>query len=67
MITTNQEKVNHFVNALQHHVCQKTWEFRRLNTRVQKVKDTQEFKDFCVNKHDQWELQVWVLYLFFKK
>jgi len=67
MTITDQDKVNHFVNALKHHVCLKTWEFRKLNRMVQEVKDTQEFKDFCIAKHNQWELQVWVLYLYFSK
>ncbi len=64
---TDQDKVDHYLNALKHHIINKSWWFRKLNRMVQKVKDTQEFKDFCIAKHDIWELQVWVLYLFFKK
>ena len=71
MKTTNQDKINHYLWHLWQII--KLWdsewedEYQELYDKVQKVKDTIDFKNFCIQKHDEWELQVGVLYLYFMK
>jgi len=62
---TDNDKVNHYLNNLASKI--NFWEnsYIWLYEDIQKVKDTKKFKEFCIQKHDQWHLQIWVLYLFF--
>jgi len=62
---TDQDKVSHYVNNLKQLVL--FWHFEELHRKVNEVEHDQEFRDFCVRKHDEWHLQVGVLYLYFLK
>ena len=63
---TNQDKVNHYVNNLAQYI--QLWDdsFLELHINVQEVKETQAFKQFCIEKHDAWKITVNTLNLFFK-
>ena len=64
--TTNNEKVNHFVNNLTQYIM--LWEksFVNLYWKVSKVKNTKEFKEFCIDQYDNWKRAVKTLEKFFK-
>ena len=47
MSTTDKDKVNHYVGNLA-----MVW-LDSINNKVQKVKDTQEFKQFCIDLYDK--------------
>lgn len=63
----NTDKVNHYINNLKQYIM--FWEksFLSLHSKVMKVKNDVNFKKFCIEKHDKWEIHVKVLEDFFKK
>jgi hypothetical protein len=63
---SDQEKLDYYITSLNQHINK--WEdFIDLYNKVKKVKNTKWFKDFCIIKYDQWELHLWILYLYLEK
>ncbi len=66
MKTTNQDKVNHYVNNLAQYVMSWATEFIELYSDVNKVKNTEKFQDFCIQMHNEGKIQVKILYDYFR-
>lgn len=64
--TTNQDKVNHYVNNLAQYISFWEIDFLDLHNKVQEVKNDPKFHEFCIKKFDEWKIQVKILYDYFK-
>ena len=67
MVFKDYEKVQHFLNNLKNLIINWETSYQELYDKVEMVKGTKEFKDFCIRKHDEGYVGSVVLYLFFKK
>ena len=64
---TDQDKVNHFVNNLAQYIMLWEMTFWKLYSDVKKVQNDPKFKEFCIEKYNEWHISVKTLELFFKK
>ena len=63
---SNKDKMNHFVNNLAQYIMLWDKNYLDLYWKVQKVKWKKDFKDFCVQSHNDWKSSVDELYNYFR-
>ena len=61
---TRSDKINHFVGNLAQAV--EFWDLEDIYKKVQKVRYSKEFGDFCVEQFDIWNIQVEALFDYFQ-
>ena len=63
---TDQDKVNHYVNNLSQYIMLWEMSFWKLYSDVKKVQKNPKFHEFCIEKYNEWKIQVKILYDYFK-
>lgn len=66
IILTEKDVMDHYMNNLRNKVLWWQTDLKDLLDQSEKIKETKDFKDFCMKKFSQWFQEVGILFLYFK-